>query len=66
MLLTGGICTGSGIVGLYAAYYLPISPAAVMVLLLAVVFAVSAVFGTGRLERGRSTLTSPEVVVGTG
>ena len=45
MLLTAGISTGAGMAGLYIAYYVPIAPAAVMVLVLAGAFVASAVLG---------------------
>lgn len=48
MFLAGLISAGSGVVGLYVAYYVPVNPAAIMVLTLSLVFAFSAAFGVAR------------------
>jgi manganese/iron transport system permease protein len=47
MVLAGGIGAGAGIAGLMVAYYVPVAPAAVMVLALAGVFMVSLALGPG-------------------
>jgi len=50
MLLAGAIGAGAGIAGLTIAYYVPIAPSAVMVLILTGAFAVSVTLGPGGLR----------------
>jgi manganese/iron transport system permease protein len=64
MVLSSVLAGGSGVAGLYASYYVPIAPAAVMVLVLSAVFMASAVLTRYRHRwrslvgwRGRSAVT---------
>jgi ABC-type Mn2+/Zn2+ transport system permease subunit len=56
MLLAVGIGVGAGVAGLMISYYIPVAPAAIMVLVLTAAFAVSVAFGSGGLRRLRRDL----------
>jgi ABC-type Mn2+/Zn2+ transport system permease subunit len=64
MVLAGAIGSAAGIIGLYVAYYLPVAPAAVMVVVLSSTFAGSLVaehLRTGRRQSAATRIVREEV-----